>query len=98
MKRAVRFMMIAAAIVLCLSILGSVSFLAIHSQHDCTGKECLVCDVIMHCEQRLRSAATAGKTALLLLTISLTATILNCAVTHEAPCETLVSLKVEMLN
>ena len=98
MKRAGRFVMLAAAIVLCLSFFGSVSFLAMHAHHHCTGEHCAVCAVLVQCERRLRSAAAAGSAALLLLSCSMAAAFLTSAETREASCETLVSLKVEMLN
>ena len=98
MKRAGRFVIVAFVIVFCLSFLGSVSFLAIHTHHHCTGESCSVCAVLVQCDQRLRSAAAAGSSALLLLFCTKTAAFLTSTGTREASCETLVSLKVEMLN
>lgn len=98
MKKANRIVMIMAVIVLCLSVLGSASCLAFHSHHHCTGENCSVCVVITQCDQRLRSAAVSGSSALLLLCYAALAAFLTGAETREASCETLVSLKVEMLN
>lgn len=98
MKRAGRFVIIAAVMIVCLSFLSSVSFLAIHTHHHCTGEHCSVCVILAQCDLRLRSAAAASFAALLLLTCSVSTAFLTGAETREAPCETLVSLKVEMLN
>ena len=98
MKIAGRFVMLSAAIVLCLSIFGSVFFPAMHVHHHCTGEHCSVCAVLVQCDQRLRSAAAVGSAALLLLTCSMAAAFLTSAETREVSCETLVSLKVEMLS
>lgn len=98
MKRAGRFMMIAAVIVLLLSVLGSVAYAAAHTHHDCTGDGCSVCAVLVQCDQRLRSAVTNGSAALLLLACSMAAAFLTSVEIREVPCETLVSLKVELLN
>ncbi|MBP0966640.1 MAG: hypothetical protein J5722_03300 [Oscillospiraceae bacterium] len=98
MKRAGRFVTAAAIMIFSLSFFGSVSFLAIYAHHHCASEHCAVCAVLVQCDQRLRSAAAAGSAALLLLTCSMAAAFLTSAETREASCETLVSLKVEMLN
>lgn len=98
MKRAGSFVTVAAAVIFCLSFLCSVSFLAIHAHHHCTDEHCSVCAVLVQCDRRLRSAAAAGSAAPLLLFCSMAAAFLTNAETREASCETLVSLKVEMLN
>ena len=98
MKRVGRFVIAALVIVFCLSFLGSVSFFAIHTHHHCTGESCSVCAVLVQCDQRLRIATAAGSTVLLLLFCTKAAAFLTSTRTCEASCETLVSLKVEMLN
>ncbi len=98
MKRAGRFVTVTAVMIFCLSFFGSVSFLAVHAQHHCTDEHCSVCAVLVQCDQRLRSAAASGSAALFLLSCSMAAAFLTSAETREASCETLVSLKVEMLN
>ena len=98
MKRAGRLVTAAAVMLFFLSFFGSVSFLAMHAHHHCMDETCSVCAVLVQCDQRLRSAVTAGSAALLLLSCSMAAAFLTSAETREASCETLVSLKVEMLN
>ncbi len=98
MKKTSRIVMIAAVIVLCLSVLGSASCFAVHSGHHCTGADCTICAVLTQCDRRLRSAAVSGSSALLLLCYAALAAFLTDAETREASCETLVSLKVEMLD
>ena len=98
MKHISKIMAFLFTLVLCASILGAVFCLAEHTYHDCSGEGCSVCAVLVQCDQRLRSTAAVGTSALLLLSAFMLTVCLTFAVTCEAACETLVSLKVELLN
>ena len=98
MKTASRSAAILLAVILCLSMLGAAFCISVHSHHHCCGKECAVCAVIAQCEQRLRPVtATAGSIPVLMITV-FTVLWMIIPKKREKTDETLVSLKVELLN
>ena len=86
------------AAVLAFVMLSSVVYIAVQSNHDCTGKDCAVCHHITACEHLLKSfgMASAAEVIPLAVTRIMHRVILLCS---EFVCTfTLVSLKVKLSN
>lgn len=98
MKKTDRFMTFAAALVLCISVLCAVFFLSSHIHHHCTGDECTVCAVLIQCEQRMQGAALANAAGKLMCYAALCFICMCIYAACETVSDTLVSLKVELLN
>lgn len=93
-----RLLAFAMALLLGIIILGSLTLIAAQANHDCDGEECSVCELLRHCKRLLTSSGAA-----LCACVSHYALIL--AFIAMPPCgrafsriNTLISLKVELLN
>ena len=88
----------ALAAVLVFVMLSSGVYIAVHSNHDCTGKDCAVCHHITASEHLLKSFGMASAAAMIPLAVTsiLHRGIFLCS---EFVCTfTLVSLKVKLSN
>ena len=98
MKKHSGLIAVLLTILLCISMLGSVLFIAEHTHHDCTGEGCAVCMVLEQCDERVRALGTAVSLFLMLLCVMFTAGSLPAPVLRTAGCETPITLKVKLLN
>ena len=98
MTKKFRFMTGLLAIVLAFVMLSSVAYIAVRSDHDCTGVDCAVCHQISTCENLLRSLGLAGAAAAITAAFiyTLCKAVLPCTETNGTL--TLVSLKVKLSN
>ena len=87
-----------SAVVFGAVILGSLSFIASASKHDCAGEDCAVCELIQQCEKLLTCCGSGVKLCVSHFEVLFAMTaVLLCgrAVFGKT---TLISLKVELLN
>lgn len=85
-------------ILLCISMLGSVLFIAEHTHHDCIGESCAVCMVLEQCEARVRALGTAVSALLILLCIMFKVVSLSVSAVRTVSSHTPITLKVKLLN
>lgn len=79
-------------------ILGSALFIAENSDHDCTGDNCSICLTLRQCEQNFEKLGTAGAAAIAVIAVVMAFTEAVCIIKNEANTNTLIKLKVELLN
>ena len=98
MTKKFRFMTGLLAVVLAFVMLSSVAYIAVESDHDCTGGDCAICHQIGVCENLLKSLGLAGAAAVITaaFTYTMCKAILPC--TEMIGSLTLVSLKVKLSN
>ena len=92
------FMTRLLAAVLAVVMLFSAVYIAVESDHECTGVDCAICHQIGVCENLLKSLGLAGAAAAVTaaFTYTMCKAILPCAETIGTL--TLVSLKVKLSN
>ena len=99
-KREVRARIFAAvsAVIFCTVILGSLYFVSAAAKHDCSGEDCRVCELIQQCEKLLSTAGSAVKLCAVnfVALVFLTAVLLCGRAVFGR--NTLISLKVELLD
>lgn len=89
---------LAVALLFGIVILSSLSFIAYESGHDCDGAECSVCEILQQCERLLTGFGAALCTCISHPAFILAfAAVLMCGSVFEM-INTLISLKVELLN
>ncbi len=98
MKKHSGLIAVLMTILLCISVLGSVLFIAEHTQHDCVGESCAVCMVLEQCDARVRALGTAVSALLMLLCIMFTAVSLPVSAVRTVSSHTPITLKVKLLD
>ena len=98
MKKHSGLIAVLLTILLCISMLGSVLFIAEHTRHECTGEGCAVCMVLEQYDERVRALGTAVSVFLMLLCVMFTAGSLLAPALRTAGCDTPITLKVKLLN
>ena len=93
-----RFTTILMAVLLCLSVFGSVFCLAEHTNHECTGENCAVCAILEQCTQRLRSVAAAAAVLIRQLVLCMAADVIFVPLFSRIAAATPIQLKVKLLN
>lgn len=86
-----------AALAFAVVILGSLAFIASSSQHDCSGEECSVCEMIQQCEKLLHTMAGAVKSCISHYAVIFAVTAVMLCGRVICSTSTLISLKVELL-
>lgn len=79
-------------------VLFSYGYIARNVEHDCTGQECPICMHLQQAAQFLSNIKTMSTTPVLLAFLSVFTLGAVLVYTHEYCTDTLVSLKVELLN
>lgn len=75
------------------------AFIIVHSNHDCTGKDCSICMELAECNKTLHTLGTAVAGELqLTLVLCIVAVLCNIIIRSHSEHTTLISLKVELLN
>ena len=92
------FMTRLLAAVLAVVMLFSAVYIAIETDHDCSGEDCAICHQIGVCENLLKSLGLASAAAAVTaaFTYTMCKAILPCAETTDTL--TLVALKVKLSN
>lgn len=87
-----------AAVLFVTVILGSHLFIAMRSEHSCTGEGCSVCEIIEQCEKLLTTVGNSVEPCISHYTpiSAVIAAVLLCRVIRCM--STLISLKVELLD
>ena len=98
MTKKLRFLTGLLAATLAVVLLSSAVYLALASDHDCTGEDCAVCRQISACENLLKTLGLAGAAAAIsaAFTYTVCRAILPCAEMNGTL--TLVALKVKLSN
>lgn len=96
--RKARVLAVAAALLFAVIILGSLTVIAVGPDHDCDGEECAVCETLQQCERLLTGWGSPLGTcvshyALMVVFIA----FLFCGRVFSR-INTLISLKVELLD
>lgn len=95
-KKAVSWIL---SVIFSLAIFCSATFIIIHSEHHCTGRDCSVCMELAECHKTLHTLGTAVAGALqLTLILCIVAALCNIIIKTHSEHTTLISLKVELLN
>ena len=87
-----------AAAVFCAVIFGSAVFVAVHSEHNCTGSGCDICEMIKQCEKTIGTAGIGvlpDNGCFFSPGIMLAAVLFTAASISKY---TLISMKVELLD
>lgn len=84
------------ALVLCLSMLFSISFIVIQSEHSCEGEHCDICSRIEACIHLLGKFALALVCLLCFFALRLLSAFIGKSFAHFSHSFTLVSLKVKL--
>ena len=79
-------------------VLFSYGYIARNVEHDCTGQECPICMHLQQAAQFLSNIKTMSTTPVFLAFLSVFTLGVVLVYTHEYCTDTLVSLKVELLN
>ena len=79
-------------------VLFSYGYIARNVEHDCTGQECPICMHLQQAAQLLSNIKTMSTTPVFLAFLSVFTLGVVLVYTHEYCTDTLVSLKVELLN
>ena len=98
MTKKLCFMTRLLAAVLAVVMLSSAIYIAVESNHDCSGEDCAICRQISICENLLKTLGLAGAAAAITAAFTYTVcrAILPCAETIGTL--TLVALKVKLSN
>ncbi len=93
-----RIISILSALVFGAVILSSLYFISASSEHDCAGDNCHICEMIRQCEKLLDTLGSAEKqSASHTAALFLLAVVLLCEAAVYGR-NTLISLKVELLD
>ena len=93
-----RIVSMLTAMAVCFVMLFSACFIAAEAHHDCAGEGCTVCAQIISCENVLRNVTAAVSCVFLVLHI-FTAAAAEAGAAYTARYnDTLIELKVELLN
>ncbi len=93
-----RIFAFAYALFFCIIILGSLTFIAAEAAHDCDGGECSVCEMLKQCKRLLTSSGAAICRCVSHYEFILAfAAVIFCGRVFSRT-NTLISLKVELLN
>ena len=97
-SRKQRIVSVISALVFGAVILGSLFFIASASAHDCTGEDCHICEMIQQCEKLLDTVGSAVKSCVshFAVIFAMTAVLLCGRAVFGR--NTLISLKVELLD
>ena len=88
-----------AAVFLFIFVLScSAAFIIKHNSHKCSGNECGICTELAHCLNNLRTLGTTVTTAIITVVEALTVYIAVSAVRKAYAVNTLINMKVELLN
>lgn len=79
-------------------VLFSYGYIARNVEHDCTGQECPICMHLQQAAQFLSNIKTMSTTPVFLAFLSVFTLGVVLVYIHEYCTDTLVSLKVELLN
>lgn len=79
-------------------VLFSYGYIARNVEHDCTGQECPICMHLQQAAQFLSNIKTMSTTPVFLAFLSVFTLGVVLVYAHEYCTDTLVSLKVELLN
>ena len=86
------------AVIFAVTVFGSAVFEAAHADHDCCGEGCAVCAQMSACENMLRSG-TVSTGAVFAVMCAAAAVILTAKPKRRnIKCDTLISLKVLLLD
>lgn len=96
MNKHSRLISVLMTILLCISLLGSVLFIAEHTQHDCIGEGCSVCMVLEQCDARVRVLGTTVSALLMLLCVMFTTVSLSVSAVCTVSSHTPITLKVKL--
>lgn len=96
MTKRFRFLTGLLAVILSFVMLSSIAYIAVESDHDCTGVDCAICHQINACENLLKSIGLAGSTAAITAAILYILCSIIPSCTESARTFTLVSLKVKL--
>ena len=98
MTKKLCFMTRLLAAVLAVVMLSSAIYIAVETNHDCSGEDCAICRQISICENLLKTLGLAGAAAAITAAFTYTVcrAILPCAETIGTL--TLVALKVKLSN
>ena len=95
-KKAVSWIL---SVIFSLAIFCSATFIIVHSEHHCTGRDCSVCMELAECHKTLHTLGTAVTGALLpTLMLLIMAVLIRIVIKLYTAHITLISLKVELLN
>lgn len=97
-SRKLRAISFFTAFVFALVVLGSAIFISVESDHQCVGENCSICEVIHHCENLLKT--TGVNVVPVMQHLSFVAVVLLALISGAEiySNNTLISLKVELLN
>ena len=88
-----------AAVFLFVFVLScSAAFIIKHTSHKCSGSECLICTELARCRSNLRTLDTAVAAIIFAAAVALTVYIAVPAVRKAYTVNTLINMKVELLN
>lgn len=98
MKKKTRIMAVVVAVLLLLVILLSYGFIIENAHHNCTGEDCPVCMQLERAEQTVSGLKLISISSFLMVVICVFTQL--CAILFESFCvkNTLISLKVELLD
>ena len=98
MTKRFRFLTGLLAVILFFAMLSSIAYIAVESDHDCTGVDCAICHQINACENLLKSIGLAGSAAATTAAILYILCSIIPSCTENACAFTLVSLKVKLTD
>ncbi|MBR1393023.1 MAG: hypothetical protein IJ561_04235 [Ruminococcus sp.] len=98
MKSTCRAAALLLALLFTALMLGAAAFTALHTDHDCTGDGCLVCEELSICEALLTAGGVVIAAAAAVHCFIRAARALRIAVRNAARSFTLISLKVMLLD
>lgn len=93
-----RFYAIVFSILIVSTLLFSVMFVAVKTNHDCIGEDCPVCHSIQSCVQTLRTLNTVVVTTIVILAVDYSLVRITLPHVYDIILRTLVSLKVKLTN
>ena len=96
MTKRFRFLTGLLAVILPFVMLSSIAYIAVESDHDCTGVDCAICYQINVCQNILKNLSLAVCAAAFAAAFTYTLCRSISACTESARTFTLVSLKVKL--
>ena len=91
-----RIAVITVSLIMALSLLFSVAYIAAEAEHDCTGEECVICARIEVCVNTLRSAVFCAVFCALIISLSAGVFSALPEITERFVLPTPVGLKVKI--
>lgn len=86
------------ALVFCLFVLFSSTFIIVEANHGCSGEGCQVCAVIQLCAQFLESAVAVSALLTIVCTLLCVSAFCLTGASAVRPVRSLVTLKVKLSN